>query len=241
MNAIEQFIRGARYLLAGFSWITRPRLRRFVIIPLAINLLLFALALGLGIWQMDALIRQFVPQGWEWLQWILWPLFFLLILVVGFYSFTLLANLIGSPFNSILSARVHWLQTGAFPQGVERRWYQEIAVSVGNEMRKWLHYLKWIVLLLLVSLVPGVNLISPFLWGVLGSWMMAVEYTDYPMGNAGQTLPQQLPWLKARLPLVMGLGAAVLVASMIPVLNFAVMPAAVVAGTLLWLDEQGGH
>ncbi len=238
MNAIEQFIRGVRYLFAGFSWIMKPELRPFVIIPLAINILLFASALGLGIWQMDSLIQQFIPQGWEWLQFIIWPLFFLLILVVGFYSFTLLANLIGSPFNSVLSARVQRLKTGGFPQGVERRWYQEIAAAVGNEMRKWLHYLKWIMILLIVSIVPGINLLSPFLWGVLGSWMMAVEYTDYPMGNAGQNLRQQLPWLKARLPLVMGLGAAVLVASMIPVLNFAVMPAAVAAGTLLWLDQQ---
>ncbi len=237
-GAVGQFMRGVNDLMEGFRWIGRPELRPFVLIPLIINLLLFSGALALGVWQMDALLQQFIPQGWEWLKYIVWPLFFLLVLVVGFYSFTLVANLIGSPFNSVLSARVEYLRQGRFPQGVERKWHQEIALAVVGELRKWRYFLKWILLLLLLGLIPGVNLLTPVFWALLGGWMMAVEYTDYPMGNAGMTLQQQLPWLKARRARALGLGLAVMGASMVPVLNFAVMPAAVVAGTLMWLDEQ---
>lgn len=235
---IRDFFRGARYLFKGFELLSARELRKFILIPLSINVFLFSMALILGSWQVDGLIDQFIPEGWSWLQWLIWPVFFLLMLVVGFYSFTLIANFIASPFNSILSARVELRQTGELPPSTGRNWHQEIRIALGNEVRKWAHYLKWIILLVILSFIPVVNFLTPVFWFVLGSWMLAVEYTDYCMGNHGSTLSQQIPWLKDRLPLVMGFGAATLAATLIPILNFAVMPAAVVAGTLLWLDQR---
>ena len=39
---MKNFLTGFRYFTSGFALISKPRLRRFVIIPLLINILLFA-------------------------------------------------------------------------------------------------------------------------------------------------------------------------------------------------------
>jgi CysZ protein len=119
-------ISGASYLLAGLRLIARPGLRRFVAIPLGINILVFSAAIywgmslfeGLIAWLQSRLPR--LPDWLSWLswleqglEWVLWPLFIMLAALLVFYGFTLVANLIGAPFNGLLAEKVERLARGA--------------------------------------------------------------------------------------------------------------------------------
>jgi CysZ protein len=54
-------------------------------------------------------LDQWLPHSWQWLGWILWPIFALLVVAVLFFAFALLANLLGAPFNGLLAQAVHEL------------------------------------------------------------------------------------------------------------------------------------
>ena len=66
--------------------------------------------------------------------------------------------------------------------------------------------------------------------------MLALEYLDYPMGNHGLLFPEQRRRARERRLLVLGFGAAISGLTMIPVINFLVMPLAVAGATALWVE-----
>jgi CysZ protein len=86
----------AGYFFRGLKLLTDPQLRAFLIIPVLINLVLYSVVLALGYYYVSDLIDQFIPDWLEWLNWVLWPLFFISFFIAGFFSFTVLANLIAA-------------------------------------------------------------------------------------------------------------------------------------------------
>ncbi|MEM7293463.1 MAG: EI24 domain-containing protein, partial [Pseudomonadota bacterium] len=113
---IEDFFNGARHLGRGVNLIRQPGLRRFVAIPLTINIVLFAGLIMIGLHYYGALLDWITPdfiEDWKdiWLigslisllEVFLWMMFGAAVLIVMTYTFTLLANFIGAPFNSLLA------------------------------------------------------------------------------------------------------------------------------------------
>jgi CysZ protein len=235
--SITKPVEGARYLLRGFSLIRRPGLRRFVAIPLLVNLLLFGSAIFFGGQYFDGLMERLLPDYLDWLEFLIWPLFALMVLVLAFYTFTLVANLFGAPFNDRLAEKVASRMGASLPNAESRSLVGDVAQSIFGELRKWLYFLGLMALVLLCWIIPLTTVFAPFLWLLLSAWMMSVEYTDYPMANTGLTFSQRRAWLRQHRGLAIGFGAATLGATMIPVVNFAVMPAAVAGATLLWVDH----
>ena len=85
--------------------------------------------------------------------------------------------------------------------------------------------------------MPGINVIAPVLWVLFSAWMLALEYADYPLGQRGLTFREQRRLLRRHWPLTLGFGGMTLLLTLIPVLNFLVMPAAVIGATLMWVRE----
>ena len=230
---LADMARGARFLLSGFRTITRPGLRRFVAIPALINAIIFSAVIALGALYLDSLIQRFIPDWLDWIEFILWPLFALMSLIVSYYTFTLVANLIASPFNDRLSEKVA-ARLGMAPDPVDRGILGDVAESLIAEIRKWLYFAFLALLVLLLWLFPLTSLFAPFAWILLGAWMMGFEYTAYPLANQQLKFREQRLWMHEHRALVVGFGFAVLGATLIPILNFFVMPAAVAGGTQLW-------
>ena len=236
-------ITGAGHLLRGVRLIARPGLRRFVAVPLAVNIVVFA---G-GIWAAASWFEGFLAAmlarvpGWlQWLEWLLWPLFVVVLLAVVFYGFGLVANLIAAPFNGLLAERVERYLTGR-PPPAEQSWsvlLKDLIPTLIDEARKVLYALLLAIPFLLLLFVP---LIGPLLWFAYTAWIMAVQYGDYPMGNHGLKLAEQRKRLKSRRLESLGFGAAVAGLQLIPVLNFVLMPAAVAGATSLWVRALRGQ
>ena len=60
---MKDLILGMRYVLRGFKLINTPGLRRFFIVPLLINIMIFAVLIWLGIGQFGALMEWLLPAG----------------------------------------------------------------------------------------------------------------------------------------------------------------------------------
>jgi CysZ protein len=233
-------VKGAGFMLQGLRLIGRPGLKRFVLIPLIVNILLFAGALWYGVAQFERLMDRLqasVPNWLDWLQWLLWPLFVLVLLIVVFYSFTLIANLIASPFNGLLAEKTEALLTGRSlaDAGDYKKLIKELPITLVEELRKLLYTLAWTVPFLILAFV--LPLVGPLVWFMFTAWMLAVQYSDFPMGNHGLRFRAMRATLRRRRALSLGFGAAAAGLTMVPVLNFVVMPAAVAGATAMWVDE----
>ncbi len=237
---IATAVRGAGYALTGFRLVFRPRLRRFVVIPLVVNIALFVAGGFLLVGWMgqlsDALVA-WLPDWLDWLSYLLWVVFLLIFIGLVLFGFTALANLIGAPFNSVLAERCALLLGGP-PSGSARPLWAEVVTALQGELHKWGYYLVRALPLALLTFIPGIGLFASLALLLLTAWMLGLGYLDYPLGNAGLAFRQQRKLLARRRALVLGFGAAVFVLTLIPFVNFFVMPAAVCGATRLWLSEQ---
>ncbi len=215
-------------------------MRRFVVVPLIVNLLLFV---GGGIllvgWieQLSAALTEWLPEWLHWLRYIIWPLFLLLFIGLVLFGFSALANLIGAPFNGVLAERCAAL-LGGEPPASNRALWAEVIVAIQGELQKLGFYLVRALPLGLLTLVPGIGLLASLGLLLLTIWMVALGYLDYPLGNGGLTFRQQRRVLGQQRLLLLGFGATIFALTLIPVVNFVVMPAAVCGATQLWLSEQ---
>jgi CysZ protein len=228
---------GAAALLKGSKLIMQPGLRLFVIIPLAINILLFTASLWVLAAQYSPLVDQWIAYlpGWlEWLEWLFWLLFAIAAILLVFYSFSILANIIASPFNGLLAEAVEKHLTGQpLPPGSSLfTALKDTPAAIFDELRKLGYFLLRAIPLLLLSWF-----LTPIPWMLFTAWMMAVEYCDYPMGNHELRFGDQRARLRQRKLLSLGFGGTTLLATMIPLVNFLVMPAAVAGATALWVEQ----
>lgn len=240
MSMITDPVSAPAYLLRGWRLIQQPGLRRYALAPLAINLLVFATATALAIWQFNRVIawsQSQLPQWLDWLAWLLWPVFIVAVVLIFAYTFTLLANLIAAPFNSVLAARVEARLSGTSPQGPERGLVREAGVAVVNECRKLGYFAVRALPLFVLMLIPGLGVLAAPLWLLLSAWFLGMEYLDYPMGNHGFSFPQVRAAARQAPLAVLGFGSLILLVTTLPLANLVVMPAAVAGATQLWVDR----
>ncbi|MBX2879531.1 MAG: sulfate transporter CysZ [Granulosicoccus sp.] len=240
------FLVSASYVRTGWHLIRARGLKRYVLAPLLINLLLFT---ALGWWAYtiagDWLQSFSVFQQWgDWwivnavetlLRWIV-----LLVLVFALtYLFTLLANLIAAPFNGLLAERVEAHLTGKrLPDtGGWSAHIKNVPRLIGSELSKLLYLILCMLPLLLLHFIPVVNLVAPLLLFLFGAWMFALEYLDYPMGNHGAVFREVRQQLRKNRSAAFGFGTAVAVLSMVPLINLIIMPVAVAGATALYVDQ----
>ncbi len=181
-----------------------------------------------------------LPEWLAFLEYLLWPLFVLLVLVMVFFSFTLLSTLIAAPFNGFLSEKVEVVVRGEddFPPF---SWAELLAMlprTFAREARKLAYYAPRALALLVLSFIPGLNLVAAPLWLLFGVWMMAVQYIDYPADNHKMSWQDMLAWLRERRWRSLSFGAVTYAALLVPGLNLLVMPAAV-AGATVRLGPRG--
>ncbi|MBI2969821.1 MAG: sulfate transporter CysZ [Gammaproteobacteria bacterium] len=231
---------GPRSLLAGLRLILKPGVRLYLLIPLSINVMLFAGAFIYGAGVVRDIIDGLRAQwAWaDWIAWILWPLFLIVALAIVFFCFSILANLIAAPFNEFLAKEVERSLTGRVRADRDNvSLLAEIAAALRAEAAKFVYFAVRALPLLLLFVVPLVNAVAPLVWFLFGAWMLAVEYLEYPMGNSGMLFPEVRARLASHRAVALGFGAAVLLFTLIPVLNLIVMPVAVAAATKIWVEE----
>ncbi|MBH3326002.1 sulfate transporter CysZ, partial [Pseudomonas mosselii] len=234
---------GPQYLREGLKLVLSPSLRLFVLLPLAVNLLLFGGLIYFAGHQFSLWVDALMPTLPDWLgflTYILWPLFVALVLLMVFFTFTLLANVIAAPFNGFLAEKVEVVVRGQdnFPPF---SWAELVAMvprTLSREMRKLVYFLPRAIGLFILSFIPVVNVIAAPLWLVFGIWMMAIQYIDYPADNNKMSWQDMLAWLRQKRWQSMGFGGITYLALMIPGVNVLMMPAAVAGATLFWVRER---
>lgn len=216
------------FLFKGLKLVSRPELRKFIIIPVLINIVLYSAALTLSYFYIADLIDQFIPGWLQWLSWILWPLFFISFFIAGFFTFTVLANLIAAPFYGHLSAKTLAMVSDK-PITISEPPLAKVLLA---ELKRMGYLGTRALPLLTVSVIPGINVIAPVLWALFGAWGMALEYLAYPLENEGVLFSEQKNLVKSVRLGALSFGGLAVLGLTIPVLNIIIAPAAVIGATL---------
>jgi len=237
---------GFLYLLKGFTLLKQPGIRAFVIVPLIINILVFGIAgFFLFDWYggfVDGLVAG-LPDWLQWLSGLFWILIVAASLILVYFTFTIIANFISAPFNGVLAEAVEEHVTGNKIND-DSPWHTAITgigPAIKEEFRKLFYSLTRSLPFLILLFIPGINLLASVLWILFGAWMLVLQYADYPMANHKIEFNDQRKILQQKRFLVLGFGGAVMLGMMIPIVNFFILPSAVVGATLMYLEHFKNH
>ena len=233
------YVNGLLDAFHGLGLIFSKGTKRYVIVPLLVNILLFAGAITLLGQQLDIWLDKLLPGWLSWLEWLIWPLFVATLSLAVFYTFTIIANLIAAPFNSLMSASIEAHLTGSKPEDITSEKFWKLAIrTIGSEIGKLLYFLKWLIPLVIITFIPVINVAAPFLWFLFAAWSLSLEYTDYPLANRGMLFKEIRTYNRQYRMRSLGLGTSVFVMTSIPFVNFMAMPVAVAAATRLTVENR---
>jgi CysZ protein len=209
---------------------------RYTWLPALIALVVISVGLTLTFGYLTDLSRFLISLLPEWLDFLgmlLTPLLYLLGLLIGAWLLGLLAVVAASPFLGDLSIEVERLK---YPDAAPRppEFWRGVRRALKREARKLGYHLPRLVGVFIITLIPLVNALAPFIWFLFGAWTMAVQFADYPAENRGLPFAATLARLRSNRGVALGFGGCATLALAIPFLNFLLIPVAVVGGTLLW-------
>ena len=233
-----QSLSGIGALLKGFRMLTHRQLRAFVVLPVLLNIILYTAIIYLAAIQFNhfnAWLTNWLPSWLAWLHWLLWPLFVLAAAIVVVYTFTFLGNIVGAPFNELLASKVMALQgcTSDIEEDGVVSFIKEIPYAIGMQLRLLWYYLPRALGLLIVFVIPGLQIIAPFIWLAFNAWVLAMQYLDYPIEIKKQSFSQLQEFMHTNRGPSFSFGMGVLGASLIPGINLISMPAAVIGAALI--------
>jgi len=233
---------GIYYFSQGWKLICQPGIRRFVILPLLVNILLMG---GAFIWLFRQLgewipaLMSHIPDWLQWLSYLLWPLTVISIVLVFSYLFSTVANWIAAPFCGLLAEQLEARLTGVpLPDSGWLGMMKDLPRIMKREWQKLMYYLPRALGLLLLWFIPGFGqTVAPLLWFLFSAWMLAIQYCDYPFDNHKVSFRQMRDALRRHKTDNMQFGALVSLFTMVPLLNLAIMPVAVCGATAMWVDR----
>jgi CysZ protein len=150
--------------------------------------------------------------------------------------FGTLANWIAAPFNGLLAEKIELHLTGqSLGDSGLIDIVKDVPRTLGRELSKFTYYLpRAIGFLLLFFILPVAGQV---LWFLFSAWMMAVQYCDYAFDNHKISFTEMRRTLQSSRANCFSFGIAVSIGSMIPIVNFLVMPVAVCGATAMWVDD----
>jgi len=239
---------GFRYLIEGTKLLTQPGMKRFVLIPLIANIIVFIFLTTLLIQYFSAVTQYFSDflSGWAWLAYfaaiiatILSGLAAFIILLIYGYSFNIITNIIAAPFYGMLAEKIENRLTGNV---LPNETIASITIrTIKREMVKLWYFISRGFLvtfgLFILAFIPLLNFLVPILAILWGAWVLTLQYVDYPADNNQMSFSELRKQIKSKRYSTIGFGAAILLGSIIPVINIFIMPTAVAGGTLFWINE----
>ncbi len=243
LTKFKQFTGGFSIAYRSVKFLMRHKeLWPKVAIPAAINIILFFITAGVLVSQAGGIVDWIwtQPDGFMVILWyIVYAIIMLLMVVIAYLSMLLIGALVASPFNDMLS------------QDTERILKGDVADEFGSGFRSQTSALiRSIVMSLFIlvvqgfsslilgvlGLIPGVGLVTGPMAIAVSSYLLAVEYSDFPLERRKYNFGDKFKIVWKFKEMTVGFGAGAAVMLWIPLLNFLCMPIAVIGGTAVGLS-----
>jgi CysZ protein len=232
---------GASGLLAGLDAVReaarllrRPAVRPFVVVPVLVNVGVFVVG---GYWIYTSLadsVSAVLPADYAWLRYLLLPLLLAALAMGGFLVFSLVANLLATPFNGLLCEAILRELQGVQGPAPAVSLFAELHRGLLGELGKNWYLLKLVLPAILLWFIPGLNVLGVLVWPIIGIWALGLEYLDGVLGNQGRPFPAALGYMRSHRGLMLGAGGPLFAMTSIPGLNLFAMPLGVATATVLY-------
>lgn len=243
-STVREFLSGVALLGTGLrTWVTSPRLMLLGAVP-ALVVGLVAVAL-LVIWatvvdDVAVLLTAPLPADPSWLRPTIGALLQVGLAVaavlVVVLTFTAVTLAVGDPFYERVWRRTE-ADRGGLVGEVERGFVAGVLRSVGDLVRVLAATVPVALVLAAGGLVPVLGqVVVPVVAALTGGWFLVVELTAWAFDARGLGLRDRRRALARRRARSLGLGTATYLSFLVPLGAVVVMPAAVVAATLLARD-----
>ena len=244
VRPVAGFTRGLSYPLRAVKFFRRkPGLLKYLAIPFFINLLVFSLTVYFGLDLFQGMLETYAPSTEVWygviLYYLAWTVALLLTTVVVFFSFTVIGNLIASPFNEFLSEQAEGLINGT--QNEENfslhRFWKESRYAIVVEIKKLTVFVVGMMLLFGLNFIPGIgSVMYAVLAPIFTIFFLVVEYLAFVLMRKQLSFAEQRRYIFKHPILMFGYGCGVFCMLAVPFVQFFCIPLAVVGATLLWCD-----
>lgn len=252
-------IKGALFFWQGVRLIFSPSLRHYIIVPVIVNIFLWLGTFIALAWYLYHHFGHYLENYPHWVilivSWLFWLFYGITAFLLGTLFFTLLTNIIASPFYGLLAEKVEKiyltqnliqkrLESGRQSFSVmesEGGWFsllKSLPRTLGREGLKILYFIPWFIFCGIFVIFPPLWTFLPFVWGLVLAWILSIQYVDYIADNQGVSLKNMLATLKQEPLTALGFGGVASLAMAIPGANLFVPPAAVAGGCLLWISIQ---
>lgn len=237
---------GATYPLRALRTLRQhPHLRRYVIVPIGVNVLvgstLYLALLLAGFRGIDSLIAR-LPTWLMFLDWLLSGLLTIALFLLTGLLLLQFGVLLGSPWYGKLSEELEKLRLGTLPSPEPFSPFaiaRDLSRAILFEVKKLLLVLGGGIALLLLNLWPGVGTAIASVGGItLATTIVCLDFFDAPLERRRLRFRQKLGLIYRCLPASASFGLVSLVLVGIPFLNLLAIPLCVTAGTLLVCDRM---
>jgi len=229
-SALTYPFRGIGYFLG------RPALWKYFAAAFAINVVLFGVLTWLFVHYRADVIDAILPaKWWGWVRTGLGWLITAAVAVAGLFLFTIVGNILASPFLDAMTERI--LRELGEPLPAPRGPWRALGRALVNQSLKLLIFGAVQVALLFLHLIPGVgSVLHAVLSSFAGVVFLGFEYLDYPLDARGLSVPDRFAWLGRRLGATLGFGAVLFPVLLIPFVGYVLLPLSVAGACLLAHD-----
>ena len=229
MNAISDFIRGLRTYWTGVAWLRRhPKVLLSLFIPWVGGFFSIIFSFTAFLDRQDAIMAAILFEPgqsfwWQILFYISYGLVWLGAVVLALVIGILAINVIAAPLYEWVSVKVERDLRGG--QVSEVSLWQSIRL-IPEELKKAVFI---IMVPLLVTLIPGLNVLSFLATGFMLGW----DFYDYPLARRGWRLRQRIEFARDDFWTIMGFGLWMA----IPFVQFLLIPLAIAGATILNIER----
>jgi CysZ protein len=220
-------IRGGKLILSD------PVLLRYSILPFLIMAVAFGVGFTAALPEITAFLVGLVPVLTGWmvvLQWLGIGLAYLVGFLFVILFLVMFASVISSPFQGLLAEKA-LMRLGVIEDQPFRfsKWIKTTASMLLVSLKRAAVFLVVGSFLFVLALIPGVQIVA----GFLGLVIIAADCMDFSLEILEFNFRSRLRFLKRNFWYLAGLGCCFGLSFLVPVLNFFLLPAAVVGGSIL--------
>jgi CysZ protein len=246
------FIGGFLILFKGLRlvYIDHRELAKWYLPPM-ILCLVFVVASWFLFWGVAEDIVQWVwsepdTEAWWGIQHVLWRatsvILWATLAVITAISTVFLFSLFAAPFSDFLSESIEGIQGTWTPRPFSIGFLlKDLAATVYLELMRFGIKLMWLLPLFVLSFVVPVvgNFVYIFFGGYFLCKYTGMDFIDWCAARRGWPWKERLAFARKHRFALVGLGSAVVLSLMVPLLFVVVWPGAVAGGTLLFLNLTG--
>lgn len=243
---------GLQFFFEAHSFVIKNKLVKYLLISGALFLLIFSISIKAVITGIESteptltqwiinLLKSYVNLSVDDLTLGIKGAFWLLKTTIDSNKdsiFTSLFLIIGTPYFSFISEKVHKILTHTSKPFTFKGWLKEIyrglRLSVTNSFKQ----LGFVLLITLISFIPVLGIIAPLLTFIVQAYYNGILMTDYSLEREGYNLKASRKFYTQNKAIMFSIGLGFMFLLLIPVVGWFLAPTYALTASTLYFFKQ---